>query len=149
MATARRALHFVFKVADRTATAKFYREVLGMKILRHEEFEEGCKAACNGPYDGKWSKSMVGYGPEDAHFVVELTYNYGIKQYKKGDDFQHITVFSKSAVENAKKCGWPSTKASDGAVVVEAPGGFAFHLHNEDSPKTGKLGSVRCIYRVY
>ena len=40
------------------------------------------------PYDGKWSKSMVGYGPEDAHFVVELTYNYGIKQYKKGDDFQ-------------------------------------------------------------
>ena len=40
-------------------------------------------------------------------------------------------------------------QASDGAVVVEAPGGFAFHLHNEDSPKTGKLGSVRCIYRVY
>lgn len=40
------------------------------------------------PYDGKWSKSMVGYGPEDDHFVVELTYNYGIKQYKKGDDFQ-------------------------------------------------------------
>ena len=31
---------------------------------------------CNGPYDGKWSKSMVGYGPEDDHFVAELTYNY-------------------------------------------------------------------------
>lgn len=31
---------------------------------------------------------MVGYGPEDSHFVVELTYNYGIKQYKKGNDFQ-------------------------------------------------------------
>ena len=31
MAT-RRALHFVFKVADRTATAKFYREILGMKV---------------------------------------------------------------------------------------------------------------------
>lgn len=27
-----RALHFVFKVADRTLTAKFYREVLGMKV---------------------------------------------------------------------------------------------------------------------
>ncbi len=24
------------------------------------------------PYDGKWSKTMVGYGPEDTHFVVEL-----------------------------------------------------------------------------
>ena len=72
----RRALHFVFKVADRPATMAFYRDLLGMKILRHEEFEEGCKAACNGPYDGKWSKTMVGYGAEDDHFVVELTYNY-------------------------------------------------------------------------
>lgn len=29
-----RALHFVFKVADRTLTAKFYREVLGMKVKK-------------------------------------------------------------------------------------------------------------------
>lgn len=43
-----RALHFVFKVADRTLTSRFYREVLGMKVLRHEEFTEGCEAACNG-----------------------------------------------------------------------------------------------------
>jgi hypothetical protein len=27
-----RALHFVFKVADRTLTSKFYREILGMKV---------------------------------------------------------------------------------------------------------------------
>ena len=40
------------------------------------------------PYDGKWSKSMVGYGPEDNHFVVELTYNYGIGSYKLGNDFR-------------------------------------------------------------
>ena len=39
------------------------------------------------PYDGKWSKSMVGYGPEDKHFVVELTYNYGLGSYKLGNDF--------------------------------------------------------------
>ena len=31
---------------------------------------------------------MVGYGMEDNHFVVELTYNYGIKNYRKGNDFQ-------------------------------------------------------------
>lgn len=43
-----RALHFVFKVADRALTARFYREVLGMKVLRHEEFADGCEAACNG-----------------------------------------------------------------------------------------------------
>lgn len=70
-----RALHFVFKIPDRRLTAKFYREVLGMKVisyfsflsfffleylliaiyrvvslqvLRHEEFSDGCEAACNG-----------------------------------------------------------------------------------------------------
>ncbi|KAF8763645.1 Glyoxalase domain-containing protein 4 [Argiope bruennichi] len=69
--SARRALHFVFKVGDRKDTIKFYTEVLGMKVLRHEEFEEGCKASCNGPYDGKWSKTMIGYGPEDDHFITK------------------------------------------------------------------------------
>ena len=46
--SARRALHFVFKVSDRPSTVTFYKDVLGMKVLRHEEFEEGCKASCNG-----------------------------------------------------------------------------------------------------
>lgn len=31
---------------------------------------------------------MIGYGPEDDHFVAELTYNYGIKSYKLGNAFQ-------------------------------------------------------------
>lgn len=43
-----RALHYVFKIGERGATARFYREILGMKVLRHEEFAEGCDAACNG-----------------------------------------------------------------------------------------------------
>ena len=54
MSSLRQALHWVFKVpSPRTDTMKFYRDILGMKILRHEEFEKGCEAACNGPYDGK------------------------------------------------------------------------------------------------
>lgn len=36
-----RALHWVLKVADRTETVKFFREVLGLEALRHEEFEAG------------------------------------------------------------------------------------------------------------
>ena len=47
------------------------------------------------PYDGKWSKTMAGYGSEDDHFVVELTYNYDIKEYQLGNDFQvYIGHFS-------------------------------------------------------
>lgn len=48
MGTTGRALHYVFKAVDRKLTAHFYRNVLGMKVLRHEEFSEGCEAACNG-----------------------------------------------------------------------------------------------------
>ena len=56
-----------------------------MTILRHEEFSEGCKATCNGQYDGNWSKTMVGYGCESNHFVVELTYNYNVNnKFEKG-----------------------------------------------------------------
>ncbi|XP_072024637.1 glyoxalase domain-containing protein 4-like [Amphiura filiformis] len=141
MATAR-PLHFVFKVGDRTTTAKFYRDVLGMKFLRHEEFTEGCKATCNGPYDGKWSKSMVGFGPEDNHFVMELTYNYGIGEYKLGNDFQGITIQSKAAIENAKKVSWPITHVSDDQYVVEAPGGYKFYLLDQEPDKKDPVQRV-------
>ena len=48
--SSRRALHFVLKIGDRPAMIDFLKNTLGMKILRHEEFEEGCEATCNGPY---------------------------------------------------------------------------------------------------
>ena len=79
--TSRRALHFVLKISERQNTMNFFRDLLQMQPLRHEEFDEGCAAACNGPYDNKWSKTMIGYGPEDDSFVVELTYNYTIGSY--------------------------------------------------------------------
>ncbi|GIX87412.1 glyoxalase domain-containing protein 4, partial [Caerostris extrusa] len=105
----RRALHFVFK------------------ILRHEEFEEGCKATCNGPYDGKWSKTMIGYGPEDNHFVAELTYNYGVKSYKLGNDFIGISIDSNDILKNAEVKGWPVEREND-ISVLKAPGGYKYFI---------------------
>ena len=102
----KRALHWVFKVSNRRESITFFREILGMKILRHEEFSEGCDAQCNGPFDGKWSKTMVGYGPEDTHFVMELTYNYNIGGYKLGNDLQGIIIQSTEAIERAKQFKW-------------------------------------------
>lgn len=56
MPSSARPLHFVFKISSRTKTMDFFLNILNMKVLRHEEFEEGCDAACNGPYDG-WLNS--------------------------------------------------------------------------------------------
>jgi len=133
---ARQALHWVFKVpSPRAETMKFYREVLGMKVLRHEEFEKGCEAACNGPYDGKWSKTMVGYGPENNHFVVELTYNYNISSYKLGNDFQGITIQSKEVLSRARNVGWPILQEG-GRSFLEAPGGYKFFILDLPQPTT-------------
>lgn len=35
---------------------------------------------------------MIGFGPEDTHFVLELTANTGIKSYALGNDFRHIAL---------------------------------------------------------
>ncbi|XP_014664020.1 PREDICTED: glyoxalase domain-containing protein 4-like [Priapulus caudatus] len=128
-----RPLHFVFKVGDRARTAHFYRDILGMKVLRHEEFKEGCKAACNGPFDGQWSKTMVGYGPEDDHFVVELTYNYGIGSYKLGNDFAGFYMKSREVIERAKENDWPLSM-EDSYCILEAPGGYKFFVMDELQP---------------
>lgn len=37
------------------------------------------------PYDNRWSKTMIGYGSEHTHFIMELTYNYGIPSYALGN----------------------------------------------------------------
>lgn len=140
----RRALHFVFKVGNRNETAKFFREILGMQFLRHEEFEEGCKASCNGPYDGKWSKSMVGYGPEESHFVIELTYNYGLGSYRLGNDFLGITIESPKVIENIKKQNYPFQEKS-GVYTIQSPDGYKFHIYDSqtegDPVKTVTLAS--------
>lgn len=35
---------------------------------------------------------MIGYGPEEEGFALELTYNYGIDGYKNGNDLQYICL---------------------------------------------------------
>uniref|UniRef100_A0A4W4DV70 VOC domain-containing protein n=1 Tax=Electrophorus electricus TaxID=8005 RepID=A0A4W4DV70_ELEEL len=111
-------------------------------VLRHEEFEEGCKATCNGPYDGKWSKTMVGFGPEHDHFAAELTYNYGVGEYRLGNDFLGLTLQSSQAVGRARRLGWPLTEVSESLYVTEAPGGYRFYLLDREQPDCDPVQKV-------
>lgn len=126
----RRPLHWVFKVGNRNATINFYRDVLGMTVLRHEEFDEGCEATCNGPYNSKWSKTMIGYGHEDTNFVIELTYNYGIGGYKLGNDFRGISIESDDAINSIKKSGYKINSEKDGVINVSSPDGHNYFVTN-------------------
>lgn len=76
---------------------------------------------------------MMGYGPEDSHFVIELTYNYGVDNYKLGNDFLGITLKSSIVLENAKKVGCP-IEVEDTISYVTAPGGYRFYVIDEPQP---------------
>lgn len=43
---------------------RFYTECLGMKLLRKRDIPEE-----------RYTNAFLGYGPEDSHFVIELTYS--------------------------------------------------------------------------
>ena len=130
--SARRALHWVFKIADREKTIQFYKEILGMRVLRHEEFDSGCEATCNGPYDNKWSKTMIGYDHEDTQFVLELTYNYGVPGYQLGNDLRGIHIQSAGAYKALRDKKWPVEKEADGALLIKDPDGYIFSIRDGD-----------------
>jgi len=121
----KRSLHWVFKIGNLKKSMEFYEDILGLRVLRHEEFESGCEATCNGPYAGQWSKTMIGYGPEKENFALELTYNYGIDSYEFGNDFQYIAVSQPSALKRAKLLGHPIGE-KDGSQYIVGPDGYCF-----------------------
>lgn len=39
---------------------------------------------------------MMGYGPEDKNAVLELTYNYGVTEYDKGNAYAQVNTMDGS-----------------------------------------------------
>ncbi|XP_041991051.1 probable lactoylglutathione lyase, chloroplastic isoform X2 [Salvia splendens] len=123
----RRMLHVVYRVGDLDRTIKFYTECLGMKLLRKRDIPEE-----------RYTNAFLGYGPEDSHFVIELTYNYGVDKYDIGSGFGHFGI----AVEDVAKTV-DLIKAKGGKVTrepgpvkggntviafIEDPDGYKFEL---------------------
>lgn len=141
-----RPLHYVFKIGNRPKTIAFYRQLLGMTVLRHEEFTEGCNAACNGPYDGKWSKTMIGYGDEHSNFVVELTYNYGIREYERGRDFEGLRVISSAAVKRIREQTEYAFKQVEGDFLeLFDPNGYKFLVGSSKNELDNVISGVRLV----
>ncbi len=76
-----RILHTMIRVGDLERSIDFYTRALGMTVLRRRDFP-----------DGKFTLAFLGYGPEDTHPAIELTYNYGVSRYEVGSGFGHIAV---------------------------------------------------------
>ena len=76
-----RVLHTMLRVGNLERSIAFYTEVLGMQILRREDYPEG-----------KFTLAFVGYQPEKDGAVLELTYNYGVENYDLGTAFGHVAI---------------------------------------------------------
>lgn len=74
---------------------------------------------------------MVAYGDESTHFVMELTYNYGVSSYKLGNEFGGVVIKSTDAVQRVKSESYPSEPQANGSLLVRAPDGFKFFILNE------------------
>jgi len=119
----RRALHWVLKVGNLKRSVEFYEKVFGMNVIRHEEFDSGCEANCNGAFDRPWSKTMIGYGDEKTQFALELTYNYGIKGYRRGNDLRFIGLcLTEDGLEAATKLGYKPVARDDGKLFYDIVG---------------------------
>jgi len=128
--TMARALHWVFKNKNLKRSYDFFTQVLNFQVLRHEEFNAACEATCNGPYARPWSKTMVGPGKEDDFFVFELTYNYGIHNYPKGNDLRYIAVKGGDKTKEAAK----AMSLPVNGNIIEDPDGYKWKLvENVDS----------------
>lgn len=140
-ALGQRALHWVIRVSDLEATLNFTQHVLGMQVLRHEENDKPCPITCNGNFDTRWSKTMVGYTTEDKGYALELTFNYGVATYDKSNGLQRFSIRMDHISEKAKMAiamGYTATNYEDESTIVIGPDGYEFELlHSPASQKQG------------
>lgn len=76
-----RILHTMIRCGDLERSIAFYTGVLGMRLLRRSENEQG-----------KYSLAFVGYRDERGEAAIELTYNWGVSSYDLGTAFGHIAI---------------------------------------------------------
>lgn len=99
-----RILHTMLRTGDLDKSIAFYTEVLGMKLLRRNDYPEG-----------KYTLAFVGYQDETDGAVLELTYNWGVSSYELGKAYGHIAI----EVEDAYKA-CELVRQRGGKVIREA-----------------------------
>jgi lactoylglutathione lyase len=102
-------LHTMLRVGDLERSIRFYTENLGMKELRRADVP-----------DGKYTLAFLGYGDEQSHTVLELTYNYGVEKYEPGTAFGHLALGVSDIYATCEKL------RAAGAKISREPGPVKF-----------------------
>jgi lactoylglutathione lyase len=100
-----RILHTMIRVGDLDRSLRFYCDVLGMRLLRRNDYP-----------GGRFTLAFVGYGSEEDTAVLELTHNWDTERYQLGDAFGHVAI---SVDDIYRRCDELREK---GAKIVREPG---------------------------
>ena len=100
-----RLLHTMLRVGNLERSIEFYTRILGMTLLRKQDYPEG-----------RFTLAFVGYGPETTHSVIELTYNYGVDTYELGKGYGHIALGCEDVYATCEKI------RTAGGKIVREPG---------------------------
>ncbi|MBT1065610.1 lactoylglutathione lyase [Bowmanella sp. Y26] len=125
-----RLLHTMLRVGNLERSIEFYTELLGMKLLRTSE---------NPEY--QYTLAFLGYGEEDTHTVLELTYNWDKDSYDMGTAYGHIAIgaddiyavceeLERRGADVYRKPG-PVKGGSTVIAFVRDPDGYAVELIQE------------------
>jgi lactoylglutathione lyase len=128
-----RVLHTMMRVKDLDKSIDFYSRLLGMHLLKKLEYPEG-----------KFTLAFLGYGPEETHAVIELTYNWDRDvPYDLGNGYGHIALGVRNIHEicaeleaNGAPIPRPAGPMKHGTTViafVEDPDGYKIELIDLDT----------------
>jgi lactoylglutathione lyase len=99
-----RVLHTMLRVGNLEKSLHFYTDIMGMKLLRKEEYPEH-----------EFTLAFVGYGDEADTAVIELTHNWDTESYDLGNAYGHVAIGVDDVYKTCDKI-----KEMGGTVVREA-----------------------------
>lgn len=121
-------LHTMFRVTDLERALRFYCQGLGFELVSRRDYPEG-----------KFTLAFLrAGGAGEGAPMLELTHNWGVEAYQRGDAFGHVAyrVDSIAAVqarlkEHGYDLSWGPGKTPDGRrsmAFVDDPDGYEIEL---------------------
>ncbi|MEH6648530.1 MAG: lactoylglutathione lyase [Motiliproteus sp.] len=122
-----RLLHTMLRVSDLNRSIDFYTKLLGMKLLKRNDYPEG-----------RFTLAFLGYGEVSDSTVLELTHNWDTGQYDLGNGFGHLAIAVDDVYQaceqikdnggNVVRAAGPMKHGSTILAFVEDPDGYQIEL---------------------